>query len=69
MLNWKQRLTGPHSMLATMIATAIGAVLFTAIAGAMVYFNTQRQTSAANWVQHTQDVLSTLQRTSGRGAD
>jgi diguanylate cyclase (GGDEF)-like protein len=47
-----------------MIPTAIGAVLFTIIAGAMVYFNTQRQTSAATWVQHTQDVLSTLQRAS-----
>ena len=46
------------------IAAFIGAVLFTLGAGAVLYLNTQRLTSAAERVQHTQDVLSSLQRAS-----
>jgi len=46
------------------VAAFIGAVLFTLGAGALLYSNTQRLTSAAERVQHTQDVLSSLQRAS-----
>ena len=46
------------------IAAFIGAVLFTLGAGAVLYLNTQQLTAAAERVQHTQDVLSSLQRAS-----
>jgi len=46
------------------IAAFIGAVLFTLGAGAVLYINTQRLTSAAERVEHTQEVLSSLQRAS-----
>lgn len=46
------------------IASFIGAVLFTLGAGDLLYSNTQRLTVAAERVQHTQDVLSSLQRAS-----
>ena len=49
---------------AIILAAAVGAVLFTLGAGAVLYNNTQRLTSAAQWVQHTQEVLSSLQRAS-----
>jgi len=44
------------------IAAFIGAVLFTLGAGAVLYLNTQKLTAAAERVQHTQEVLSSLQR-------
>jgi diguanylate cyclase (GGDEF)-like protein len=46
------------------IASFIGAVLFTLGAGAVLYVNTQNLTAAAERVQHTQEVLSSLQRAS-----
>ena len=46
------------------IAAFIGAVLFTLGAGAVLYLNTQKLTAAAERVQHTQDVISSLQRAS-----
>jgi len=46
------------------IAAFIGAVLFTIGAGVALYLNTQKLTVAAESVQHTQDVLSSLQRAS-----
>ncbi|HXS76895.1 MAG TPA: diguanylate cyclase [Terracidiphilus sp.] len=46
------------------IAAFIGAVLFTLGAGAVLYSNTQHLTAAAERVQHTQEVLSSLQRAS-----
>lgn len=49
---------------AIIIAAGIGAVLFTLAAGVVLYNNTRTLTSAAQWVQHTQDVLSSLQRAS-----
>lgn len=50
--------------MAIIIAAGIGAVLFTLAAGVVLYNNTRTLTSAAQWVQHTQDVLSSLQRAS-----
>ncbi|MBW8869993.1 MAG: diguanylate cyclase, partial [Acidobacteriales bacterium] len=47
---------------AIIIAAFIGAVLFTLGAGAVLYLNTQQLTAAAERVQHTQEVLSSLQR-------
>jgi len=49
---------------AIIIAAFIGAVLFTLGAGAVLYLNTQKLTAAAERVQHTQEVLSSLQRAS-----
>lgn len=46
------------------VASFIGAVLFTLGAGAVLYINTQNLTAAAERVQHTQEVLSSLQRAS-----
>jgi len=46
------------------IAAFVGAVLFTLGAGAELYLNTQKLTAAAERVQHTQEVLSSLQRAS-----
>jgi diguanylate cyclase (GGDEF)-like protein len=64
MFNLKQRFTGPNSAVAILIAAAIGALLFMVVAGAVVYDNTQRLISAGKWVEHTQEVLIVLQRTS-----
>ena len=47
---------------AIIIAAGIGAVLFTLGAGSVLYSNTRTLTTAAQWVQHTQEVLSSLQR-------
>ncbi|HEY1985093.1 MAG TPA: diguanylate cyclase [Terracidiphilus sp.] len=47
-----------------LIVAALAATLFIVGAGALVYGNTQRLIAAANWVQHTQDVLLALQRAS-----
>jgi diguanylate cyclase (GGDEF)-like protein len=49
---------------AIIIAACVGAVLFTLVAGSVLYNNTQTLTSAAERVQHTQEVLSSLQRAS-----
>jgi diguanylate cyclase (GGDEF)-like protein len=62
MLKLIQRLTGQNSAVALLVAAAIGAVLFTAVAGEFVYSNTRQLISAADWAQHTQDVISGLQR-------
>src|ERR1700728_3760180 len=54
----------PYSAMTTLIAAVFGAVLVTVVTGVLVYNNTRRLVVANNWVQHTQEVLSTLQRTS-----
>ncbi len=45
-----------------LIVAAIGVVLITVAAGFLLYENTQALTVSAKWVQHTQEVLSSLQR-------
>jgi diguanylate cyclase (GGDEF)-like protein len=47
-----------------LVAAATGAVLFMVLAGAFVYRNTRSLITSSEWVQHTQDVLATLQRVS-----
>jgi CHASE3 domain sensor protein len=59
-----ERLVGPNSAVALLIAAAIGAVCFTVMAGALVYGNTRSLISSGEWVQHTQEVLASLQRVS-----
>ncbi|WP_058189714.1 sensor domain-containing diguanylate cyclase [Terracidiphilus gabretensis] len=53
-----------YSAITTLIAAASGAVLVTVVTGLLVYNNTQQLISANKWVEHTQEVLSTLQRAS-----
>src|ERR1035438_2982608 len=64
MLKLRQRLTSQNSTIALLIASAIGAVVFTVVAGAFVVGYTRTLISAADWAQHTQDVISVLQRSS-----
>jgi diguanylate cyclase (GGDEF)-like protein len=67
MLKLRERLpflTGPNSGVALLIAVATGAVLFTILAGALVYGNTRRLISSDEWVRHTEEVLASLQRVS-----
>jgi len=59
-----ERLVGPNSAVVLLIVAAIGAVCFTVMAGAMVYGNTRSLISSGEWVQHTEDVLASLQRVS-----
>jgi diguanylate cyclase (GGDEF)-like protein len=67
MIKLRQRLarwTESNSGVALLVAAATGAVLFTAVAGALVYANTRGLISSAEWVEHTEDVLASLQRVS-----
>ncbi len=45
-------------------AAAFGAIIFTLVAGFFVYSNTQSLVSAKDWVEHTQEVLTSLQTAS-----
>lgn len=47
-----------------LITLATGALVFLVLAGIFVYGNTRRLHSASNWVEHTQEVLISLQRAS-----
>lgn len=53
-----------YSATTTLAAAVMGAVLVTIVTGVLVYTNTQRLVSATSWVQHSHEVLTTLQRTS-----
>ena len=64
MLKIRQRFTGQNSTVAILVGAALAAVLFTALAGLVVYDNTRKFISDADWVQHTQEVLAALQRAS-----
>ena len=64
MFHLKPRSTSSNSTVPLLIGLATGAVLFLVLAGTLVYENTQRLISAANWVEHTQEVLLSLQRAS-----
>jgi diguanylate cyclase (GGDEF)-like protein len=59
-----KRLVGPNSAVLLLITAATGAVLFMVLAGVFVYRNTRSLISAGEWVQHTQEVLASLQRVS-----
>jgi diguanylate cyclase (GGDEF)-like protein len=60
----RRQFTGSRSPVAMLIAAACGAVLFTLIAGALVYNTTEKLIAANQWVEHTEEVLSSLQRAS-----
>jgi CHASE3 domain sensor protein len=67
MIDLRKRLarwTGSGAGATLLMAAATGAVLFTVAAGALVYANTQRLISSSEWVQHTDEVLASLQRVS-----
>jgi diguanylate cyclase (GGDEF)-like protein len=59
-----ERLVGPNSAVVLLITAATGAVCFMVLAGALVYGNTRSLISSGEWVQHTQEVLASLQRVS-----
>ena len=59
-----ERLVGRNSAVALLIAAAIGALVFMVLAGALVYGNTRSLISSSEWVQHSQEVLASLQRVS-----
>ncbi len=56
--------TDASTSVSLLVAAAILAVVFTIASGIMVYGNTRRLISSAEWVQHTEDVLAALQRVS-----
>jgi|SRR5580658_9099808 diguanylate cyclase (GGDEF)-like protein len=58
----KQRLANSNSAITMLLVAAVVVALSTMAAGFVVYFNTQRLISASDWVLHTQEVLSSLQR-------
>ncbi|WP_263357021.1 sensor domain-containing diguanylate cyclase [Acidicapsa ligni] len=53
-----------NSVVAVLVLAAVGAGLLTVLAGLLVYRNTRRLISGADWVQHTQEVLTAIQRAS-----
>ena len=53
-----------NSAVVLLCAVAMGAVLFMLVAGSFVYWNTRSLISSGEWVQHTQEVLASLQRVS-----
>lgn len=50
--------------IALLFAAGVGAILFTVMAAAFVYGNTRRMISAGDWVDHTHEVLTSIQSTS-----
>ncbi len=50
-----------NASIALIVLAAIGSSLFTLSAGTLVYRSTDRLIVATRWVQHTQDVLTSLQ--------
>ncbi len=55
--------TGTLSI-ALLVAAGFGAMLFTLVAGFFLYANTQSLVAAKDWVEHTQEVLTSLQTAS-----
>ena len=56
------RLTGQNSAVVLLISAALGAVVFTILAGSLVYGNTRALIASGERVRHTQEVLASLQR-------
>lgn len=51
----------PNFSIALVLAAAIGSSVFTIAAGILVYGSTARLIAAAHWVEHTREVLNSLQ--------
>ena len=60
----KKWMKSSGSTVALLVAAATGAVLFTILAGSLVYWNTKNQISASEWVHHTEKVIASLQQAS-----
>ncbi len=58
----------PNFSIVLIITAAIGSCLFTLGAGALVYRSTNHVITAARWVQHSQEILNSLQ-SSGQSID
>jgi diguanylate cyclase (GGDEF)-like protein len=54
----------PNFSIQLILAAALGSSVFTIAAGIMVYRSTSNLIAAARWVQHTQEVLTSLQTAS-----
>src|SRR5258708_615659 len=63
-LTMNRQLTDSSRPIAILVALAVGALLLTVAGGILLYVHTQRLTTAVQMVQHSQDVLSSLQRAS-----
>jgi diguanylate cyclase (GGDEF)-like protein len=57
-------LNGADSSIPLLVTAAGVCLLFMLIAGGIVYGNTRRTITAADWVEHTQEVLNSLRTTS-----
>src|SRR5579863_10314530 len=62
MLSLKERISGSNSAVVLLVVAAAMTLVITILAGALVYGNTRRLIAAAEWVQHSDDVLTALQR-------
>ena len=60
MLSLKKRLAGLNSAVALLVLAAAGGLSFTIGAGVLLYRNTQKLVSAADWVHHTEEVIAAL---------
>jgi diguanylate cyclase (GGDEF)-like protein len=59
-----KQVSGPNSAFALLTVAAVGATVLTVLASTLVYKTTRQLISSAEWVQHTEDVLASLQRVS-----
>ena len=59
-----RKLTRPNSPIALIVAVALASLFFTASAGIFLYRTTQDLIASSTWVEHTKDVLATLQTAS-----
>jgi diguanylate cyclase (GGDEF)-like protein len=64
MITLNEPLKRRDSTIPMLITAAIISVLFMLIAGGLVYGNTRRTITAADWVEHTQEVLTSLRAAS-----
>ncbi|HEY0795840.1 MAG TPA: GGDEF domain-containing protein [Acidisarcina sp.] len=61
MIRLKSRFAGPNSPIIMLVVAGACALLFTLVAGVLVYNSTRNLITAAAWVDHTHEVLSSLQ--------
>lgn len=60
----ERQLTNPRVPIILILVAALGSVCFTIGAGLFLYRNTQKLVAARTWVEHTQEVLLSIQQTS-----
>ena len=64
MLKLKQFFAASNSAIALLVLAATGSLVFTLVAGLLVFGETKSLIASNSWVDHTQEVLATLQRAS-----